>query len=58
MGINKPTIYALNAKNEEDADMENIDEDGEIYELNGADLNAYKNDYTESLHYKINQSLK
>ena len=38
--------------------MQDVDEEIAIYEMNGADLNAYKNDYAESLHYKINQSLK
>lgn len=41
--------------------MEDIENDPEqyMYEMNGVDMhNAFKSDYTESLHYKINQSLK
>ena len=53
------TTTKKNMRQQEDEEMENAEVDQDIYEMNGADMNnAFKNDYTESLHYKINQSLK
>lgn len=38
--------------------MENLEDDRDLYDMNGKDIHNTTTDYTDSLHYKINQTIK